>query len=411
MGRIGGKLVTVVGALVLVIALVAGCRTGRVYEEAGSAETVARLHGERADRIVLRDGHLFVLAGSTVRCYLTSDGSLEWEVSVPLEERESMTEGYLLPPAPGQPVPAGLLLELDRTEWIWHQGKTDATWRTRILFVTDGTVAWTRGPMYSGGGSLTGDARVAVLCGSREPFGELRTVVVDAVTGRELWQRPGGGRLATLQGEECLYFYTSRAEPAGEVTRLTVVDLEGREIAVASWRATERGSQRVPPSQIKRVTVVARDGNHVRLRGRMLERCTATGEVVWSRDLPPGPDDYLLEVLPTRAAVAGGHVGGAGYLLVAYDLEGNRIWSSGDLRGKYWKWGTLGSGEVWWSAVDPRTGSRSLAIKGLTPDTLARPARLWELGPVGWLHGLSADGAYAVCSSDEENVILRLPGR
>ena len=64
MGRIGGKLVTVVGALVLVVALAAGCRTGRAYEEAGSAETVARLHGERGDRIVLRDAHLFVLAGS-----------------------------------------------------------------------------------------------------------------------------------------------------------------------------------------------------------------------------------------------------------------------------------------------------------------------------------------------------------
>lgn len=63
MGRIGGKLVTVAGALVLVVALAAGCRTGRVYEEAGSAETVARLR-ERADRIVLRDGHLFVLAGA-----------------------------------------------------------------------------------------------------------------------------------------------------------------------------------------------------------------------------------------------------------------------------------------------------------------------------------------------------------
>ncbi|MBC7339762.1 MAG: hypothetical protein H5U04_07915 [Firmicutes bacterium] len=138
---------------------------------------------------------------------------------MPLEERESMTEGYLLPPVPGQPAPAALLLELDRTEWIWYQGKTDATWRTRIVFVTDGTVAWTRGPMYSGGGSLTGDARVAVLCGSEEPFGDLRTVVVDAAGGRELWHRPGGGRLATLQGEECLYFYTSRAEPAGEVTR------------------------------------------------------------------------------------------------------------------------------------------------------------------------------------------------
>jgi outer membrane protein assembly factor BamB len=405
--------------LALVVSLVlasmaCSCRGPTLEQVAGTASMVARCGG--SDQEVLSDHYLFALSGDRVRCFDVNSGELKWEKTLTLADRERPWLGSLGPRAEADSGWDVLPVLACRDEWHWRDGKTEATSRDRLLLIKSGAVLWEKGPVYYGAGGLSSDGRFVLAAGRPQPFSDYRVAVVDAETGRELWQRDfpaeSWAEIRDLAGRDCVYVTTITARKGDEADMcVTVLDLEGRELTSISWHRGVLLHFAGPQPVFMGVTVIGSDGTHVRLRGRQLECCSGRGKILWRRDLPPGYDSCEEQVAPAGGPVVVAFTGGAGAMFLAYDFQGNRIWSSGNLVGRRWQWGVLPESCLWWAASDPEKRKLTLSMKGLSPGELAQPVRVFDLGVEGGGMKVSPDGRYVSVRLAHDLMLFRLTPR
>jgi len=389
--------VVVVVVSLLLASTACGCGGSTLKRVPGTAAVVARCGG--SDQEVLSDHYLFALSGDRVRCFDVNSGELKWEKTLTLADRERPWLGSLGPRAEADSGCDLLPVLACRDEWHWRDGRTEAASRDRLLLMRSGAVLWEKGPVYYGAAGLSSDGRFVLVAGRPQPFSDYRVAVVDAETGRELWRRDfpaeSWAEIRDLAGQDCIYVTTITARKGDEADMcVTVLDLEGRELTSISWHRGVLLHFAGPQPVFMGVTVIGSDGTHVRLRGRQLECCSAGGKILWRRDLPPGYDSCEEQVAPGGGPVVVAFTGGAGAMFLAYDFQGNRIWSSGNLVGRRWQWGVLPGGCLWWAASDPRNRKLTLSMKGLGAGELAQPARVFDLGVEGGGVKVSPDGRY-----------------